>query len=266
MVLCVMNVSEGRDLTVIAALRDAAGAALLDIHTDPHHHRSVLTIADEEATRAVAATAVTLIDLRHHHGVHPRLGVVDVVPFVALEPSDAPAATRARHDFANWFASTEQIPCFLYGPKRSLPEVRRGAFETLAPDFGPPHPHLRAGATAVGVRGVLVAYNVWIDRDVATAAAVAKTIRGPRIRALGLAVGAGVQVSMNLIDPTVLGPAEAYDLVVERAAQAGANVVGAELVGLLPGSVLRAVPIARWAELDLSEEQTIEARWRSRPG
>ncbi len=266
MVLCVMNVSEGRDLSVIAALGAAAGAALLDTHTDPHHHRSVLTIAGEEAARAVATTAVALIDLRHHHGVHPRLGVVDVVPFVALTPSDTAEATRVRHEFAAWFARTEQIPCFLYGPERSLPEVRRGAFETIAPEFGPGHPHPRAGATAVGVRGPLVAYNVWINRDVATATAVAKMIRGPGIRALGLAVGAGVQVSMNLIDPSAIGPAEAYDLVVERAAQAGATVVGAELVGLLPRSVLMSVPTARWAELDLSDERTIEARWATRPG
>jgi glutamate formiminotransferase len=149
-----------------------------------------------------------------------------------------------------------ELPCFLYGTGRSLPDVRRDAFRTIAPDTGPDRPHRSAGACAVGARPVLVAYNVWLDdRDLALARAVAARVRGPAVRALGLQVGDGVQVSMNLLAPDEVGPAEAYDKVA-----ASARVERAELVGLLPRAVLLAVPASRWVQLDLSEERTIEAR------
>ena len=257
---CVMNVSEGRDPDVIAALVDAAGAEQLDIHTDPHHHRSVLTLAGEVAARAVASAAVERIDLRRHDGVHPRLGAVDVVPFVALAGSSPAEARRARDAFAAWFADAHGVPCFLYGPERTLPDVRREAFRSLSPDHGPTHPHATAGACAVGARPVLVAYNVWVRGNLALAQQIARAVRSPQIRALGLQVGERVQVSMNLIDPASVGPAEAFDLVAQRAADAGAGVEGAELVGLVPLAVLTEVPRGRWAELNLSDARTIEAR------
>ena len=264
MLECVVNVSEGRDAAVLAALAAAAGPDLLDVHTDPHHHRSVLTLVGEDAPRAVATAALARIDLRQHAGEHPRLGAVDVVPFVPLSGSRMADAERARDAFAAWWAGTHHVPCFLYGTQRTLPEVRRLAFRGLEPDQGPAHSHPTAGASAVGARRPLVAYNVWLDADLATARWIAKTSRGPGIRALGLEIGDGVQVSMNLFDPESVGPADAFDLVVRLAAEAGATVEGAELVGLVTASVLHAVPPARWSALDLGEDRTVEARLERR--
>lgn len=253
---CVVNISEGRDRAVIDAIAAAAGADLLDVHTDPHHHRSVLTLIGERAPRAVATAAVERLDLRRHDGVHPRIGVVDVVPFVALAGSTMADAVRARDDFCRWAGEELQLPCFRYGPERTLPEVRRHAFGDLAPDCGPSAPHPSAGAAAVGARPLLVAYNVWLaEHDLALARRVAAAVRRPEVRALGLQVGDRVQVSMNLIDPLVVGPGVATDAV-----QALAEVAGCELVGLLPDAVLRAEDPARWRDLDLSADRTIEAR------
>lgn len=258
---CVVNVSEGRDRAVVDRLAAAAGSALLDLHTDPHHHRSVLTLVGLDAPRAVTDAALSLLDLRAHEGAHPRLGVVDVVPFVALEGSSAGDALAARDDFARWLAHHHGVPCFLYGPERSLPEVRRRAFQDLPPDLGPSVPHPTAGATAVGQRGVLVAYNVWVG-DVTTESvrALARAVRTREIRTLGLAVGDRWQISMNLVEPATTGPAEAYDRVGALAGPHGARVEGAELVGLVPASVLARTPQRRWTELDLGPDRTIEAR------
>lgn len=262
---CVVNVSEGRDASVLEALAAAAGPALLDVHTDPHHHRSVLTLAGpgvEEAARRLAVEAVARIDLGRHAGAHPRLGAVDVVPFVPLGRATMADAVAARDRFARWAAEQLAVPCFVYGPERSLPDVRRGAFGSLAPDTGPALPHPTAGAVAVGARPVLVAYNLWLaaDAPVATALAVARRVRGPAVRSLGLDVGGRAQVSCNLVDPRAVGPADAYDAVAECAAELGTAVVGAELVGLVPASVLDAVPPERWSALDLAPSRTIEAR------
>jgi len=264
---CVINISEGRDLERVRRIAATAGADLLDVHSDPHHHRSVLTLVGEAAPRAVAAAALRELDLRQHAGGHPRLGVVDVVPFVALDGSSAADALAARDRFAAWLSDTYAVPCFLYGPERTLPEVRRTAFTSLTPDLGPSSPHPSAGAAAIGQREVLVAYNLWVaDTDLDTVRRIANAARGDGIRALGLGVGARWQVSMNLIDPATIGPAEAHDRVAFLAAAHGARVEGAELVGLLPQSVLEGVPAHRWAELDLSADCTIEARLAARPG
>lgn len=257
---CVVNVSEGRDTAVLAALAAAAGPHLLDVHSDAHHHRSVLTLAGPEvdgAARRVVAEAVRLIDLRRHQGAHPRFGAADVVPFVPLNGTPFFRALAARDALAAWAGATLALPCFLYGPDRALPEVRRNAFVALAPDRGPAQPHPSAGAVAVGARGVLVAYNLWLAAgvDVGRARAVARAVRGPDVRALGLDLGGRAQVSCNLVNPAVLGPAEAFDAVT-----ALVPVARAELVGLLPAAVLGAVPPGRWAELDLSTDRTIEAR------
>lgn len=260
-----MNVSEGRDAAVLAALEAAAGPALLDLHADAHHHRSVLSLAGpdvEEAARRVAAEAVARVDLRRHAGVHPRLGAADVVPFVPLAGSGLAEAVRARDAFARWAGRALGVPCFRYGPERSLPEVRRAAFAGLAPDAGPPAPHPTAGATAVGARGVLVAYNLWLAPGTAVEVArrVARQVRGPAVRALGLDVGGRAQVSCNLVEPWAVGPGDAYDAVAAAASAAGSRVAGAELVGLVPASVLGAVPAGRWAALGLDPSRTIEAR------
>ncbi len=257
---CVVNVSEGRDAAVLAGLAGAAGPLLLDVHADAWHHRSVLTLAGpgvEGAARRVVAEAVRLIDLRRHQGAHPRFGSVDVVPFVPLPGSPFLRAVAARDALAAWAGATLRLPCFLYGPDRTLPEVRRHAFVALSPDHGPAQPHPTAGAVAVGARGVLVAYNLWLAPGIDTdrARAVARAVRGPDLRALGLDLGGRAQVSCNLVNPAVLGPADAYDAVAALVA-----VERAELVGLLPAAVLRRSPPRRWAELDLAADRTIEAR------
>ncbi|MDQ4070969.1 MAG: glutamate formiminotransferase [Actinomycetota bacterium] len=257
MLECVVNVSEGRDRGVVNAIAGAAGPSLLDVHADPDHNRAVLTLAGpgaEHAARAVTVEGVRRIDLRLHVGIHPRLGAVDVVPFAPLTGSSLEEAVSARDRFARWAADELGVPCFLYGPERSLPDVRRHAFTGLAPDTGPPVAHPTAGAICAGARPVLVAYNVWLADgvDVATARRVAREIRGTALRALGLDAGGRAQVSMNLVDPYQLGPAEAYDAVATRV-----PVARAELVGLLPAAVLEAVPRERWAELDLGPDRTL---------
>ena len=290
MLECVVNVSEGRDRGVITRLVRAGGAAVLDVHQDADHHRSVFTLAGapdelEAAVRSLARATVTLLDLRGHVGVHPRIGVLDVVPFVAFTRAPGPAAGRlsglapgsldravtARDRFAAWAGRELGLPCFLYGPHRSLPDLRRRAWVDLAPDQGPSTPHRTAGATAVGARPALVAYNLWLSEGtpLETARAAARGIRGPGIRALGLAVAGGrrVQVSCNLIDPWRVGPGAAFDAVSAAirdlpsgSAEVRPAVTRAELVGLLPQVVLHAEPAHRWRELGISPAATIEAR------
>jgi glutamate formiminotransferase len=261
---CVVNVSEGRRADALERLTDAAGGDLLDLHHDPHHHRAVLTLVGETAAREVAREAIALLDLRTHEGAHPRLGVVDVVPFVPLLGATMADAVAARDAFATWAAAELEVPCFFYGPGAgdpTLPELRREAWTSRTPDRGPSRPHPTGGAMCVGARAVLVAYNVWLaGDDLAQARRVAAAVRRPAIRALGLAVGHRTQVSMNLIAPAELGPAAAYDLVRDEARAEGAEIEGAELVGLVPEAVLHAVPEARWPELDLAADRTIEAR------
>jgi glutamate formiminotransferase / 5-formyltetrahydrofolate cyclo-ligase len=253
---CVVNISEGRDLARVELIARNGGQDLLDLHTDADHNRSVLTLLGEPATRAVAAATVLALDLRSHTGAHPRLGVLDVVPFVPLGSAGLDDAIEARDRFARWAADELGVPCFRYGPERSLPEVRRRAFRDLAPDVGPPDPDPRTGAICVGARPVLVAYNLWLAvPDLARARQVAAELRSEAVRALGLAVGTEVQVSTNLVDPTAVGPLEVYEQV---AAQV--PVARAELVGLVPRAVLDRIDPVDWARLDLSVERTIEAR------
>lgn len=261
MLICVLNVSEGRSADVIAALVDAAGDDLLDVHTDADHHRSVFTVVGEEAPRAVTVTAVEAIDLRRHAGVHPRLGVVDVVPFVPLSGDSLTDACAARDRFAAWLGTELGVPAFIYGPGlATLPEIRRSAFTGLAPVAGPPWPQPRAGATAVGARFPLVAYNLWLaEPDLTLAQSIARSLRCPSVRSLGLAVGNAVQVSCNLVEPLTTGPEAVYDAVVARA-----RIARAELVGVVPEAVLATVDPSRWGQLDLSLERTVEARLAAR--
>lgn len=271
MLECVVNVSEGRDPATLATIATAAGPSLVDLHRDPDHHRSVFTLAGadpvvEAAARELATTVVRTVDITSHVGAHPRIGALDVVPFVALdgEPlADGPLtrSVAARDRFADWAADNLDLPCFCYGPEQSLPEVRRGAWRDLQPNRGPSHPHPTAGAAAVGARRVLVAYNLWLaDPDLAAARRIAAEIRGPDLRTLGLALGPAVQVSCNLIAPWSLGPAAAYDAVAARAA-----IDHAELVGLVPRSILEGTPRQRWKQLDLDPSRTIEARLERPP-
>jgi glutamate formiminotransferase len=265
-----VNVSEGRDAPAVDLLAAACDDLLLDVQRDPDHNRSVLTLAGPAAElsdvlRSLVELAVRTIDLAAHSGVHPRFGVVDVVPFTPVGAADLAPAIEARDLLAIWAGAVLGVPCFLYGPmpdggSRSLPEVRRGAFVTLQPDTGPARPHPSAGAMAVGARGPLVAYNVWVSGITpAETRVVAAELRSERLRALGLSVGRFTQVSCNLIDPDTLGPAEAYDRVAASLPPA-ARIERAELVGLVPASVLARTPSERWRELGLSAADGLEAR------
>ena len=277
---CVVNVSEGRDEAALDELAAACDGVLLDVHRDRDHHRAVFTLGGpgdrvEDAARSLATAAVRRLDLTTHAGAHPRIGVVDVVPFVPLGSADLPSAVAARDRFAARVAAEVMVPCFLYGPlpgggQRTLPEIRRQAFTTLAPDFGPPAPHPTAGACAVGARPVLVAYNLWVaGGTVELVRSVAAAIRSPAVRALGLQLSGRLQVSCNLVDPMRMGPAEVHDTVDGLLREATASVAGCELVGLVPSAVMARVPPHRWASLDLRPEATIEARLEQlgfRPG
>jgi glutamate formiminotransferase len=269
-----VNVSEGRDARTVDLLAAECDELLLDVHRDAEHNRSVLTVAGPasellDVVRALVELVGRTLDLSAHAGVHPRFGVVDVVPFTPVGSRDLAAAIEARDRLAIWAGAALAVPCFLYGPmpdggSRSLPDVRRGAFVTVAPDTGPDRPHERAGAMAVGARGPLVAYNVWVSGITpAETRTVAAEVRGERLRALGLVVGRFTQVSCNLIDPDTVGPAEAYDAVAASLPRA-ARVTRAELVGLVPSSVLARTPEDRWRELGLSARDSLEARLEDR--
>lgn len=280
---CVVNVSEGRRPELLEGLAQAATAAttrravttasgtpmaaVIDVHSDPDHNRSVLTLAGRtravrEAVRALVRRAVQTLDLSAHRGAHPRFGVVDVVPFVPLFSEPMATAMAERDAFANWAGRELGLACFLYGPERggagrTLPEVRRGAFTALAPDCGPTAADPRVGACAVGARPVMLAWNLWLgDWDVSAARRLAGELRGPDVRALAFELPAGLQLSFNLLAPLVTGPAAVYDRVV----RSGAPVVRAELVGLAPAALLEATDRRLWTDLDLDPARTIEAR------
>jgi glutamate formiminotransferase / 5-formyltetrahydrofolate cyclo-ligase len=268
---CVINISEGRDPVVLGELAAAAGPSLRDVHRDGFHHRSVFTLINDATTlmadtRTLITAAFDRLSLEGHVGVHPRLGVVDVVPFVSLE-GDMAAALLLRDETAAWLGATFDVPVFAYGPRggeeRTLPSVRREAFTTLPPDHGPQHPHPRWGATAVGARPVLLAWNIELAHTtLARAKELAAAVRGPGVRTLGLATGDTVQVSCNLIDWRVAPPSAVYDAV-ERRLEGSEVIRRAELVGLVPRAVLDAEDPQRWASLGLSADATIEARTAS---
>ena len=204
--------------------------------------------------------------------MHPRIGALDVVPFVALEGTTAGGAVNAARAFAAWAVDELELPVFLYGdadPRhRSLPELRRDAFRSRAPDLGPLEPHPKLGAVAVGARPVLVAVNCWLDRDdLALARDVAHSVRErdgglPGVRALGLRLESvnQSQVSMNLVDLSSTGLQPACDTVCTLARGRGADVARVEVVGLIPASELARCDDAFLEWSGVSADQTIEAR------
>jgi glutamate formiminotransferase len=274
---CVVNVAEGRDAGVLSTLATACGDALLDLHADADHHRSVFTLAGPGprdaawAASALTRAAAAELAIGTHEGIHPRGGIVDVVPFVALGEPERVAVDAAR-EFAAWVAAELEVPVFLYGAAdpegRDLPSVRRDAFTRRQPDRGPAEPSARLGSTAVGARPPLVAVNCWLDRpDLALARSIATVVRGrdgglAGVRALGLrleSVGS-VQVSMNVTDLAVTGVEAACGAVRAEAEAAGARVERVEWVGLVPATeVERCSPAFRaWSGLDRT--RSIEAR------
>ena len=266
---CVVNISEGRDLDRLRALSNAAGGSLRDLHHDRFHNRSVFTLINADRAlsddvRSLIDAAFNELDLTTHDGVHPRFGVVDVVPFVALENAERPRAMALRDETARWIAERYDVPTFLYGEVdgrlRTLPDVRRLAFRVLEPDFGPARAAERLGAVAVGERPVLVAWNIWLSgATIDEARLLAKSVRRAEVRAIGLAVGDQVQVSCNLVAPLSVGPSVVYDQV-EALLGSGARIERCELVGLAPAKLLDLEDRTRWASLGLSEEATIEGR------
>ena len=273
---CVINISEGRDVDVLDELCNASGSSLRDLHSDEFHNRSVYTLINEPL--ALVADAHSLIraaylrlDLTTHQGVHPRFGVVDVVPFVALETSQSNEAVRLRDEVAHWLAATYEVPVLLYGPLpdrtiRTLPDVRRSAFTSLAPDLGPPSASRELGCVAVGARPILVAWNLWLEGVTFNEARlIAKAIRRPAVRSLAFAVGNQVQVSCNIVDTERALPSQVYDQVQDLLGPGGL-ISRCELVGLVPNSLLEHEDPARWIELGLARETTIETRcanWRN---
>jgi glutamate formiminotransferase / 5-formyltetrahydrofolate cyclo-ligase len=269
-------VSEGRRADVIARFAGAAaagtGARLLDVSPDPDHNRTVLTIvgasgAVYDAARRVADVAVAHIDLNDHDGVHPRIGAVDVVPFVPLYRASMAECVALAHRFASYAAESLGLPVYLYADAarrsepRGLAAIRRGGFEGLRaaiatperrPDVGPARVHPTAGAVAVGARGVLIAMNVDLaGGDAAAARAIAARVREssgglPAVQAMGVWLprrGVG-QVSMNLLDYRRTTPLTAFERVRDEAEQRGIGVAAGELVGCAPRDALPPDPVA----------------------
>ena len=263
---CVPNVSEGRDgarlARFAAAVTATPGVTLAGVHADPDHHRSVFTFLGPPAAVAAAALAladavVAEVDMREHHGIHPRIGALDVLPFVPLAGMTMADAAALAHQTGGTLAARHALPVYYYAhaarrpERRALRELRHGEYEGLAarlasadgrPDDGPARFDARAGAVLVGARDVLIAYNVWLaGDDLAAARAIARAVRAsggglPAVQALGLPLASRgrAQVSMNLLDYRVTPIPAAFDRVREEAARAGIALDRAELVGLAP--------------------------------
>jgi glutamate formiminotransferase len=292
LVECVPNFSEGRRQEVISAIRDAAvavpGVTVLDLHADPTHNRMVLTFVG--APEAVASAAVRcadraagLIDMTVHSGEHPRIGATDVIPFVPVAGVTMETCVELAEAVGRWLGEELGIPTYLYAraarrPDRvRLPDVRRGEYEGLraaieadpdrAPDFGPARLGT-AGATAVGARPFLVAYNVNLaTADLALAKRIARSVREssgglPAVQALGMATEQPnvVQVSMNLLDTATTPLHAAYEAVRDLAAREGVTVVDSEIVGLLPLDVLVTTTRLHVKARRLEAGQIVEAR------
>lgn len=258
----VVNISEGKDWHFINLLSNELKPALLDLHYDEIHNRSVVTLIEDHSLiylKKLVDLVFSHLDISVHEGVHPRLGVLDVVPFVPLPVSkDASLeeVIQIRDEFGSYLATNYQVPVFLYGPEISLPEVRRRAFKDLEPNFGPPKPHPRWGAACVGARNVLVAYNLMTKRiSLQQSNEFIKTLRNERVRCLVFDFKSHLQFSFNLIDPFVVGPLEIYEKV-----QGFVEVLKAELVGLIPLEVIKKIPEDLWEKLDVSVDKTIEYR------
>jgi len=267
---CVPNFSEGYNLSVLSALQNAAekiaDVALLDIHADTDHNRSVFTIAGSpqgiaEAAFVMAAKAVECIDLTQHHGEHPRMGAVDVIPFIPIKNATMADCVMLAREVGKRIAHELSVPVFLYeaaatAPNRkNLADIRRGGFETMtqklrqpewAPDFGGMVPHSTAGIVAVGARKPLIAFNINLDTpDIEVAKAVAKAVRGSSgglayCKALGMFLHKRniAQVSMNLVDYEATPIYRVFEMVRTEAARYGVRVIGSELVGLAPAKAL----------------------------
>lgn len=292
---CVPNISEGTRPDVVAGIADALravpGLRVLDVQSDAVHNRSVLTLAGDAAALSVAVPllferAVAAIDLRRHTGEHPRIGAVDVVPFIPIDGVTMEECVALARDVAAQVARQVAVPVYLYEEaattpeRRNLENIRRGEFEGLAakmaepgwvPDFGPATPHPTAGATVIGARPPLIAYNINLgtDRlDVAKkiAAAVRMSTGGLRfVKAMGLALDRRgmVQVSMNLTNFERTPVFRVFEMVKREAGRYGVPVVESEIVGLVPqAALLQAAEFYLQLE-GFTANQVLENRLRS---
>ncbi|HVL53271.1 MAG TPA: glutamate formimidoyltransferase, partial [Vitreimonas sp.] len=287
----VPNFSEGRRLDVVERLADAVlatrGAHLLDRTSDPSHNRSVLTIAGEapavtEALERAVAVAVDEIDMERHRGEHPRIGAVDVVPFVPLEGTTMDEAVALARRFGERIAERFRLPVYLYAQAASrtervkLADVRRGQYEGLKqeigqhgrePDFGPARMHPSAGAVAVGARPFLIAWNINLDspdRDLAVR--IARRVREsggglPKVQANGFYIEEldRAQVSMNLLDFAITPLWLVWETVAEVAAEDGVELAESELIGLAPLAAFLDVADRAGADPDVDVEARLAA-------
>lgn len=270
---CVPNFSEGRNSEVIreiAAAMDAI-APVLDLHSDPDHNRTVITVAGSPEAVAEAALqgvgrAVQLIDLNQHSGVHPRIGAADVVPFVPVRGTTLTECVAVARRVGQQIWDRFRVPVYYYGaaalrPERAeLENVRRGQFERLReealsnpaarPDVGENGLHPSAGAVAVGARKFLIAYNINLaTSDLEISRRIARLIRAssggfPHVKAIGVALPSRslVQVSLNLTDFEQIPVEQVYDVVRGEAQRCGVSIAGCEIVGLIPRRAYEMAP------------------------
>ncbi len=289
---CVPNFSEGRDTDkiekIVAPFREREGVRLLDYQRDHDHNRLVVTIVGEPVALKPAlleaiGTAIELIDMRKHQGQHPRMGAVDVVPFIPIRKITMEEAVDISKQVAREASEKYQLPVFLYEEsatrpnRKNLASIRKGQFEGMAekikapewaPDFGPSKIHPTAGVTAVGARMPLVAFNVNLDSDnLEIADQIAKRVRHsngglPYCKALGIALKERgiVQVSMNMTDYTKTALYRSFELIKIEAGRYGVNVVGSEIVGLVPMGALIDTAVYYLGIEDFSIEQVLEHR------
>ncbi|HUS17501.1 MAG TPA: glutamate formimidoyltransferase [Chloroflexia bacterium] len=270
LVECVPNFSEGRRPEVIrqvvAAIEEAPGIRLLDVESNPDHNRSVVTFVGEPQAAAEAAfrlteAAVRMLNMEEHTGEHPRIGAMDVVPFVPISGVSMDECVALARQVGQRIGTELQVPVYLYAQaastpaRRRLPDVRQGQYAGLKaaistperkPDFGPAQMHPSAGATAVGARPALIAFNVNLaTRSISVARAIARGVRESsgglvNVQAMGveLAEQGLVQVSMNLLDYTHTPIHRAFELVRIEAERHGVLIAGSEIVGLVPVDAL----------------------------
>lgn len=289
---CVPNVSEGRDRGSIeemaAAVRSVPGLRLLNVSSDGSHNRSVFTfVGDADAVRggvhALFEAALPRIDLRTHRGEHPRMGAVDVVPFIPIRGSSVEGCVALSREVGGEIAERFGIPVYLYEDsaseegRRNLAEVRKGQYEGFAekmkdplwkPDFGPNQPHPSAGVVAMGARAFLIAYNINLGTaELAIAERVAKAIRNQSggfryVKAMGVALADRgiVQVSINMTNFRRTPLHRVFECVRSEAARHGVSIVGSEIIGLTPAEALY-MAAEHYLRLEgFSAEQVLETK------
>jgi len=259
---CVPNFSEGKDLALVDDIVSAVKTAkVLDVHSDPDHNRSVVTMIGDpknvkQAAFDLAQRAMQLLDIKEHEGAHPYIGVMDVIPFVPVSGVSVKEACKLAHALGKELWQKLELPVYFYGKaarektRQELPDVRRGGYFLLQKEIDKPERkpdvghglHVTAGATAVGVRGFLIAYNVYLKtRDLDIAKSIARNIREkhgglPGIRALGVEMKSrgNTQVTINIVDHKKTSLKQVFDEVKKWAKEYKVNIIESEVVGMLP--------------------------------